>query len=482
MKERILYRISISPYRIPVSPLQIWLPCSLLLQEGSGGLLALACYGNLGSAGSYTGTLFWYLLDIESGVLVKETSTSQILTDLNALHLANDASTGTWLVGSLEFSEETASPVLVVRPIREDENGQLMISTPIFEDQANDMAGIGPIFAMQANAKHCILLYRKPDLDYVSTPEICLAQIDLTTGHVEQSVRDNAESVLVCLQEDTALLLALVLQIGGVSFNGQINITEVTNDWDFSAIGYSRDFHTEKWSHNFNLRVGAGHRTTLSGMSDFEWLGINAAAIPGPIVQQTRLLTFVVGMTMMDIFDREGYGHTSEEASWIAHKVQTLLCIGADGKLIQKCADSIGLCLQLCQIGPLTVGVDLVQGQWRLWNWFPLSETSFQKLVWLDQYIHGVHVLAGKGKEKNDVGYFWLIEEESELVRISKYDAFTLMKIDPGVTLPGVHLIEPQIRSGSLDWHTSVHALIYQDTLLFLGIDTHDQLVLYQVK
>jgi hypothetical protein len=43
-------------------------------------------------------------------------------------------------------------------------------------------------------------------LDYVSTPEVCLAQIDLTTGHVEQSVRDYTDSALVCLQEDVALL------------------------------------------------------------------------------------------------------------------------------------------------------------------------------------------------------------------------------------------------------------------------------------
>ncbi len=469
-------------YRFPVSALQRRLPRSWLLQEGNGGLLALACYGNLVSTAPFTGTLSWYLLDIETGSLLKEARSPHLLNNLDALHLAYDASTATWLVGSLEFLEETTSFEVVVRLIGEAENGQTLLSAPIFHDPANDMAPIGPILAVQASGQHYTLLYRKPDIDCVSTPAICLGQIDMTTGHVEQSIKDYADSALVCYQEDRALLLSLVLRIGGVSLEGQAVFTGVTRDWGFSVTGYSRDFHTEDWYHDLDLHMAAGQSPVLQGHSDFEWLGINAAAIPGPSLAETRQETYVIGITMMDVFDRPYEDdHTSEEASWITNHVETLLCIDTDGKVIQTCTDAIGLRVQLCRVQATVVGVDLLKGQWRLWNWVPLSETSFQKLVWLDQHIQRAHVVAGKGEEERDVGYFWLIEESSVGVRVSKYDASTLMKIGSNVTVTDMHLLEPQNGSGSLDWHTSIEAMTYQDGLLLLGVE-HDQLVLYQVK
>ena len=144
-------------YRFPVSALQRELPRSWLLQEGNGRLLALACYGNLVSTASFTGALSWYLLDIETRSLVKEARAPHLLTDLKALHLAYNAPTATWVVGSLEFLDDTASFEAVVRLIREDENGQPMLSAPLFDDPANVMAPIGPIFALQARASavHC---------------------------------------------------------------------------------------------------------------------------------------------------------------------------------------------------------------------------------------------------------------------------------------------------------------------------------------
>ena len=140
------------------------------MQEGNGGLLALVCYGNLVSTESFTGTLSWYLLDIETRSLLKEAKSPHLLTDLEALHLAYDAPTATWIIGSLEFLEETSWFEAVVRLIREDENGQTMLSAPIFHEPANDMAPIGPIFALQASGERYTLLYRKPDLDCLSTP------------------------------------------------------------------------------------------------------------------------------------------------------------------------------------------------------------------------------------------------------------------------------------------------------------------------
>ncbi len=286
---------------------------------------------------------------------------------------------------------------------------------------------------------------------------------------------------LICQQEHASLLLTLIPQrsVEAQFEDGVVRV--VKNYWSFALTGYGEDFDPVRWRLDLEESL-PGRRAVLGRFNDFEWLGINAAAIPGPLVPHRKQQTFVVGMKIMDIFDREGYDHTSEEASRITNKVEALLCIDTDGKVVQKCTDIIGFRLHLCQIGALTVGVDLLQGRWRLWNWVPLSETSFQKLVWLDQHIQRAHVVAGKGEEARDVGYFWLIEESSERVRVSKHDASTLMTIGSDVTVTDMHLLEPQNGSGSLDWHTSIDAMNYQDTLLLLGIDMHDQLVLYQVK
>src|SRR5947209_3445651 len=130
----------------------------------------------------------------------------------------------------------------------------------------------------------------------------------------------------------------------------------------------------------------------------------------------------------------------------------------------------------------MVVGVDLVEGHWRLWNWAPLDEAPLQRLVWLDQRVVRAHVMTEPRQQERDGNHFWLIEESSEWVRISKRDVFTLAEVIPVVMLTGVHLLLPQNGSGSLDWHTSIEVLFYQDTLLLLAVDEHNQLSLYQLK
>ena len=173
---------------------------------------------------------------------------------------------------------------------------------------------------------------------------------------------------------------------------------------------------------------------------------------------------------------------TSEEASWITNHVETLLCIDTYGKVIQTCTDAIGLRVQLCRVQATVVGVALLKGQWRLWNWEPLVGPVFQTRIELDRGVLRAHVVAATGQEEQNAGHFWLIEEYSDQVKIARRDASTLAEITPAVSLAGVHLLVPQYGSGSLDWHTAIEAMIYQDTLLLLAVETHEQLVLYQVK
>src|SRR5258708_1119840 len=128
------------------------------------------------------------------------------------------------------------------------------------------------------------------------------------------------------------------------------------------------------------------------------------------------------------------------------------LWISGDGDELWRCSETIGPRVQKCRVESTVVGVDLLNGQWRLWNWAPQQAASFQSVVWLDASLASAHVLAEEGGTGQ---VFWLIEPMREGVRISHRDAHTLAEVVPGE--------------------------IYQGKLLLLGMHDSNQLVLYQV-
>jgi hypothetical protein len=466
-------------YRFPVTAEKGKLPHAWFLLEKSN-RLAVVYVSDKVRTDPCSCSLSFLLLDPHTGSVLKEVTVHYPLTDIEALHLAYDVATAVWVISFLEYHQMTRSFHLVVRLVREDEYGKLVLSEPIFDDQANDMAGIGPLYVLQADHSRARLLYQKADIDYSSTPEIRLQQLDLTTLQAELSIEYCAESVLICQQEDVTLLLALIPQSDEVLRENEKVFTTERDSWSFSISAYSKGLDTIHWVQNLALSLPVGKRHVLVHGSDLEWLGVNACMIAGPQLPQTGESTFVIGITMMDVFDDRGYGHTSEEVSRMDRKrVETLLCMDKQGEVVRTCADAIGLRVQLCQVQSTIVGVDLVEGHWRLWRWTPLKETTFGKVVQIDQSLLRAHVLVDATAKEQDA--FWLVKESNEGIRIVKYGLSTLREIAPALMLKDIHLLFPQETWSALDWHVSVDLLFYQETMLLLGFDQQNRLTLYQV-
>ena len=456
------------------------LPCAWLPHQGAGGLLAVAYAPDQAAAAVFSRSLSLLLLDLKTRSMVSEVLPPAPVPGIEALHLAYNDETATWVVGSVEFWQETSAYHVVLRSISRDEDGRGVLSEPFFNEQANDMAPIGPIFILTSRGSACTCLYRKSALDSIATPELRLERFDLITKQAEQTILDHAESALVCQQEQASLLLTLIPRRSVLAQAPEGTQREVMHFWGFALKSYGEDFDNLRWNRDLPGSL-AGRRNVLGHGNDFEWIGINAAAIPGPRDPRTGRQTFVVAATMMDIFERRGYGHTSEEASRVAKAVANLACIDASGAIVQTCTDPIGLRPHLCLNGNLIVGVDLQAGQWRLWNWNPLYEGQLKTVVNLDSQVVRAHAIALRREERQDECYFWLIEEYREQVRVAKRDAATLREVAPSVSLHGVHLLAPQHESGSLGWHTAIEAMSYGEALVLLALDEHERLTLYQV-
>ena len=184
-------------YRFPITAPKRELPRAWLFQEGSDGILVVAYISNKVQLSPFSCSLSFLLLDLKSKTILKEVTTSYPLTDIEALHLAYDPTTMTWVIADLEFQDATGSYHIVVR-ILHDESGQPVLTDPIFDEPARDMAPIGPILALHASNNSCRLMYRKSDIDCSSTPEkICLERIDIATQQAEQSIEGYAESALL---------------------------------------------------------------------------------------------------------------------------------------------------------------------------------------------------------------------------------------------------------------------------------------------
>jgi hypothetical protein len=474
-------------YRFPAQKPGREMALSWQWQNEIGGTLALVYVKDSAEIAS---ALSFLILDIPSKRCLEEvTYRSLEMKGLEGLHLAYDASTQTWVIGDLE--EANGWYYVVLRSLQRSEHGQLVFSNPLFADPAKDMAPAGPLLAVHAENNICVVLYLKTELDSSGTPSICLERIDLS-ARPSRSLRKQdttssldveneltcGESALVFSHDNLSLLLTFTSRGEGLEEHFRGWYKDRDYSWGGTITVYDNQFTEVKWTYNL-VRGFSVKEPVLQNDSDFRWLGVNAAASTGPYHLGTGQPTFIVGMAVMNFFGRNGYDHSSEEASQLPGKIDRLVCLDHQGQEVQACTTSIGLRLQMCHVQSLMVGIDIIDGRWRLWNWAPLSGASFQSMMLLDEGIIRAHVLADPDHQQEN--YFWLIEESREEIKISQCDAHTLTSRN-AVELPEVHLLESQKLYGSMDWHTSVEALFFQGTLLLLGLDQTNQLMLYQIK
>lgn len=449
-------------------------------QEGVDGLLAIVYVNDVVTYPAVE-TLSFFLLRVATGEIVKVARSTYSFGHIEELHIAFDPMTQHWVLGDIELQVLSSFYHTVIRVVQDEPDERGFFFGALFDDEGNDLATHGPFFDLHTAGHMCRFLWRKPETDHWNTPQLLHGWVNLVNGEHGLASLAYTESALACRQDEEALLVTFDLQRSLQVEQSQ----RTSNRWGFLLTGYGPNYQNKLWSRIPALQMPTGKTTILNQVpgNDFEWLGVNAAVIAGPPSLTDGSQTWIVGMTMMDVFRLEGggIGHSSAQASLLPGQVDALLCIDAMGNTIQTCGNTLGLCIQMVLVGEVVVGVDLRMGRWRIWNWAPQSEAVWHVVITLDPDVMRAHVVTAAEQRRSEQSTCWLIEELPNRVRISQRNAFTLEEVTAPAMLTQVRLLDPQKGSGALDWCTEIDATVYQEKLLLLGVDAADHLVLYQI-
>ena len=473
-------------YHLPGKAPQRKLPRAYYWQRSERDKLIVAYASQNKKDTSITPMLTWATIDLHTNSVQEQeilfiSDDTQSPIDVETLQLAYDEMENVWLLGILEFQSAIAEYHLVLRAIHKDRNRQIEAFHILFDDPANDMAAIGPLLMLETENGLCYMMYLKPEQDYIATTTVALAEIPLAGGQINHTVIDFAESALVCKGKDMILMLSCTPEIltGELLAKMQKEYDYSTYEWLYLLSG-GKEYAEASWLHYLERGIPVDKRAVPVDDLITGQLVLSATAIAGPERPENGLPTFVASMIMMNAQHKPDEKYRITAKTNIHEQVSRLLCIDAEGNLVQTYQGSIGLYPVLCRARNHIVGVDLIGDQWRLWTWRPLEQATFDQLLLLDKEVQRACVIVEDEPGQEDV--CWLIEEYADRVIISKRSAVTLEQVASPAVLSSVHLLLPQSGYGRLDWHTEVDALVHDDTMLLLAVDNDDQLVLYRVK
>jgi hypothetical protein len=165
--------------------------------------------------------------------------------------------------------------------------------------------------------------------------------------------------------------------------------------------------------------------------------------------------------------------------------VQSLICLSEDGQLVRACQNAIGRFLRMCLAGTSVLGVDMIEGRWRVWKWLPIQGAEqLEAIQWLDTDVIRAYVIAEQAGDEREMNHFWAIEERvRNEIRITKRDTNSLAEIDKSLTLSGIRLVTKQTDNvRKLGEQNPTVMVAYNNALFLLGADQQDRVALYQVK
>ncbi|GCE13886.1 hypothetical protein [Tengunoibacter tsumagoiensis] len=273
--------------------------------------------------------------------------------------------------------------------------------------------------------------------------------------HIQQSTT-LAESELSLIYSDAKVHL-LVLFSSESWPRTQMELPKGTphegTQWRAWLTGWDRDWQQLLWVYAPDLGI-----ETDAKPSYLFWPDSQVALVAGPPHAETA--TVVLAMA----FQKNGKG--------VSHAA----CLDEHGQPVQIAADAIGERPELCCAGSMVVGVDLLDGTWRLWNWKVLESTHFAHHQPLSGACKRAHVFAEPASER-----FWLVEEELEGVRISHREVSTLHEVSEEVFVAGVRVREDGEELPMFGYRR-LNIMPYQSSLLFLARDASDVMALYKVE
>lgn len=292
-------------------------------------------------------TLSLVLVDPHTGNVVKHLQSTYHFGHIEELHLAFDSVTQNWVLGDVELQTDYFNYHAVLRVVRDEPDEQGLFFELFFDEAPNDDATNGPLFDFSTQDKLCTFLLQKSAPSDWDTPQILRGSVTLDFKQRELISLLYAESATTCRQERGVLVIALKPQRSQWAAQRQ----QASDSWGFVLSMYDPLYQEKQWSETLPLSVPAGSTTILNqGIgNDFEWLGVNAAAIIGPPFPGNPNPTWCAGMTMMDVFglERGGMGHTSVQASLIPRSVSALLYLDA-GEHLANVPEPSGVACPTC--------------------------------------------------------------------------------------------------------------------------------------
>ena len=308
---------------------------------------------------------------------------------------------------------------------------------------------------------------------YVQPDDLAITIHDTTIEKTEaiqiKQRKELAQSDLaLALTNQTTRLLVLCSRESWVRPQDHIRSKEerfAHQEWRFWLSGWQLDGTGPDWTYAPDYGIPVSPDTSDHPV----WPIAYVAAIPGPLTQQGQR-TFVTALALLK--PEEG----SDEAEEKGEVLGEVICLDQKGEVIQKCSSPIGLKPRLAHCNDTIIGVDRLDGTWRLWNWFTFEHPSFDKILTLDENCQRVFVQAEPDSER-----VWLIEELAEGVRVSYRDAETLTEISSEL-VENVQLLEDQSDFRPLDGYRDRGIIPYKDTLLLLVINENEETIMYQVR
>jgi hypothetical protein len=438
------------------------------------------CWANNRENGNQAASFSLLEMDVDHSTILNRTSFPCPCSALEALRLTYDLSKQQWLLARIEGFQNRVPSRLVLSFIP-TANRFLSGSSLLIGEAVDNMTDIGPVLLVDGTNPVASLLYLKPERDDLQSPTVYLTRVR-RQGVEEQLVCEaiaEADKALGCFSSEYGLLLACHPEYGELA-EAEEGFVGATAQWRMLMMGWKRDTAIADWSYSPPIGLPVGDRA--SPETDFEWLRVAADAVAGPTLSERERQTFVVAMVLLDTFDYQAHVYTLEDEERIRKNVQLFCCIDTKGEIVQICQSQIGLHVHLCQTAGVVVGVDSLDARRRLWNWFPLmKETVLHTVVELDPEIIRVSVVAGPPEGEYQESSFWLLEEYPDSVKISKRDAITLAELAPAIMLNDTKLLSKQTGWRDLKGDMPSLTVAYRNTLLALGVDKDEQLVLYQI-
>ena len=439
------------------------------------------CWANNRENGNQAASFSLLEMDVDHSTILNRTSFPCSCSALEALRLTYDLSKQQWLLARIEGFQNRVPSRLVLSFIPTT-NRFLSGSSLLIDEAADNMTDVGPVLLVDGTNPVASMLYLKPERDDLQSPTVYLTRVrglEVEEQLVCEAIAE-ADKALGCFSSEYGLLLACHPEYGELA-ESEEGFVGATAQWRMLMMGWKRDTAIADWSYSPPIGLPIGDRA--SPETDFEWLRVAADAVAGPTLSERERQTFVVAMALFDTFDYQAHGYTIEEERRIRKNVQFFCCIDSKGEIVQVCQSQIGLHVRLCQIVGTVVGVDFFDARRRLWNWFPLmKETVLHTVVELDPEIIRVSVVAGQPEGEHQESSFWLLEEYPDSVKVSKRDAITLTELAPAMILNDTKLLSKQTGWRDLKRDMPSLTVAYRNTLLTLGVDKDEQLVLYQIE